>query len=334
MKLNEKEYLEHYPEHLIPSTQEFPEIEKFIDDQMSIYWLPSEVKTEKDIHDVLTNFSEAERHGVLTTLKLFSLYETNVGDWWGNRFKRIFDNNEFHRMGSLFSMVELAIHEKFYRTINELLNLHTREFYLSFRDEPTFRERILKIGEWVNEDNDAIALAAFAFVEGVVLYSSFAFLKHFQSNGKNKLANLVRGIDFSLRDENIHAMASAWCFRYIVKDMPQEEKDELAAEIVEIAKVIYQQEDKIVDMIFEKGEIEGISTEDMKVFVRSRVNLMLDYLGLQPIFDAPVDKNPIASWFYKALQDWAYQDFFVSVGNQYNRAWDSTAFEWKYEGDE
>lgn len=324
------EYLENYPEHLIP-TDDYPEIEKFISDQMDIYWLPTEVKTEKDIHDVLTNFSEAERHGVLTTLKLFSLYETNVGDWWGTRFRQIFDKNEFHRMGALFSMVELAIHEKFYRTINELLNLHNREFYLSFRDDPTFSARIKKIGEWVHEKNDAIALAAFAFVEGVVLYSSFAFLKHFQSNGKNKLVNLVRGIDFSLRDENIHAMASAWCFRLIVKDKTQEEKDWLAGEIVEIAKVIYEQEDKIVDMIFEKGEIEGFPKEDMKVFVRSRVNLMLENLGLQPIFDAPDDKNPIAQWFYRALANYSFQDFFVSVGNQYHRDWVSSSFTWEKE---
>lgn len=332
--LDTKEYLEHYPEHLIPSTEEFPAIEEFITKQMDIYWLPTEVKTEKDIHDVLTNFSEAERHGVLTTLKLFSLYETNVGDWWGGRFKKIFDNNEFHRMGSLFSMVELAIHEKFYRTINELLNLHTREFYLSFRDDPTFCERIVKIGEWVNEPRDEIALAAFAFVEGIVLYSSFAFLKHFQSQGKNKLVNLVRGIDFSLRDENIHAMASAWCYRYITQDWPREKLEPVEKEIVEIAKVIYAQEDKIVDMIFEKGEIEGFPKEAMKNFVRSRVDLMLGYLNIQPIFNVKDEDNPIASWFYKALADYSFNDFFSGMGNQYHRNWNSTGFTWSFEGDE
>lgn len=328
-----KEYLEHYPEHLIP-TDDFPEIEEFITKQMEIYWLPTEVKTEKDIHDVLTNFDEAERHGVLTTLKLFSLYETNVGDWWGGRFKRIFDKNEFHRMGSLFSMVELAIHEKFYRTINELLNLHNREFYLSFRDDPTFCARIEKIGEWVNEPRDEIALAAFAFVEGVVLYSSFAFLKHFQSGGKNKLVNLVRGIDFSLRDENIHAMASAWCYRYITKDWSRERLEPVEKEVVEIVKVIYEQEDKIIDMIFAKGDIEGFPKEDMKNFVRSRVDLMLQYLNIAPIFNVPEEKNPIASWFYKALADYAFSDLFTGISNSYNRSWDATAFEWKFEGDE
>lgn len=322
-----KEYLENYPEHLIPS-DDYPEIEEFITKQMDIYWLPTEVKTEKDIHDVLTNFDEAERHGVLTTLKLFSLYETNVGDWWGGRFKRIFDKNEFHRMGALFSMVELAIHEKFYRTINELLNLHNREFYLSFRDDPTFCERIEKIGDWVNEDRDEIALAAFAFVEGVVLYSSFAFLKHFQSQGKNKLVNLVRGIDFSLRDENIHAMASAWCYRLITKDWGREKLEPVEKEIVEIAKVIYAQEDKIVDMIFEKGDIDGFPKEDMKNFVRSRVDLMLQYLNIAPIFNVKDEDNPIAKWFYTALKNYAFTDIFSGISNQYHRNWDSTGFEW------
>jgi ribonucleoside-diphosphate reductase beta chain len=93
--------------------------------------LPEEVNVEKDIQDVLVNFTPAERHGVITALKLFSLYETHAGDeWWGGRFKEMFDGAEWHRMAATFAMFELAVHGPFYNKINQLLHLDDENFYL------------------------------------------------------------------------------------------------------------------------------------------------------------------------------------------------------------
>ena len=87
---------------LLPVTKEETPI-KFTEEQLKIFWLPDEIKVEKDIQDILTNFSEAERHAAITTLKLFSLYETHAGDeYWGGRYKRIFNGAEFHRMAAVF----------------------------------------------------------------------------------------------------------------------------------------------------------------------------------------------------------------------------------------
>ena len=157
-------------ENLIPIVTD-KNIDKFTNDQLSIFWLADEIDVSKDINDVLTNFTEGERHGVL----LFSVYETHAGDeYWGSRFKKMWSNktSEFSKMGSAFSMVELCIHAPFYNKINELLNLNSREFYLSFIEVPVFKERIKSIGKWIWDERDEISLAAFAFVEGVVLYSS------------------------------------------------------------------------------------------------------------------------------------------------------------------
>lgn len=315
-------------ENLIPIVTD-ENIDKFTNDQLSIFWLADEIDVSKDINDVLTNFTESERHGVLTTLKLFSLYETHAGDeYWGTRFKKMWSQHtsEFSKMGSAFSMVELCIHAPFYNKINELLNLNTREFYLSFMEVPVFKERIKSIGKWIWDERDEISLAAFAFVEGVVLYSSFAYLKHFQSQGKNKLLNLVRGINFSLRDENIHCLASSYCYRLKAKGLSKEKLQCTEEEILKIAKTIWEHEEAIIDIIFEKGEIEGFTKESMQEFVKSRINLVLNYLNIDNLFE--VGYNPISEWFYKAIQDYSYNDFFSGMGNQYHRNWDESQFEW------
>lgn len=312
--------------HLLP-VDEYKEPQEFTDQQLKVFWLPDEIKVEKDVQDVLVNFSEAERHGVITTLKLFSLYETHAGDeYWGGRFKKFFDGAEFHRMAATFAMFEMAVHEPFYNKINQLLHLDTPEFYLSYLEDETLTSRIEHIGNIINDPDDMVSLGMFSFVEGAVLYSSFAFLKHFQAQGKNKLANIVRGIDFSCRDEQLHCIGGSWCFRLKARDLSEERLKEIEEKIKSGAEKILEHETKIIQMVFEKGEIEGITETQMVNFVKSRINECMKLLGFKPLYE--VKYNPIADWFYKSINDFQFNDIFAGQGREYHRNWDEKGFVW------
>jgi len=314
---------------LLPIEVEKEPVE-FANQQLKIFWFPDEIKVEKDIQDVLVNCTEAEKHGVITTLKLFSLYETHAGDeYWGKRYKEIFEGAEFHRMASVFSMFELAVHAPFYNKINELLHINTPEFYLSYLEDPVLKERIEHIGQMIDHPDPLVSLAAFSMVEGVILYSNFAYLKHFQSQGKNKLLNISRGINFSLRDENLHSIAGAWSFRHLLakSNLSDDQKETLEMIIRIIVRKIYEHECRIIDKIFEKGKIDGITDIQLKHFVQSRINLCLSQLGYEKEYD--VKYNPIAEHFYKAINDYSFNDVFSGIGNQYHRDWDEESFIWE-----
>lgn len=305
----------------------------FTNNQLKIFWLPDEIKVEKDVQDVLTQFTESEKHGVMTTLKLFSLYELKAGaEYWGNRFMRTFKRPEFQRMASTFSMFELAIHKPFYNKINELLHVATDDFYTSYVEEPALKERIEFIDSIVSSEKTPLghlfSLGAFSMVEGAILYSSFAFLKHFQSKGKNKLLNIVRGINFSVRDENLHSLAGAWCFRELKAQLKlsQEEEQKLHETLLEASKKLYEHECIIIDMIFEKGAIDGITDIQMKNFVQSRINMCMQELGYPKPF--AVKYNPIADWFYDGINGFQYNDFFSGMGSSYHRNWSELDFTW------
>jgi ribonucleoside-diphosphate reductase beta chain len=219
------------PKHLLPINT-YKEPIEFADQQMKVFWQADEPKVEKDIQDILVNFTESEKHAVITSLKLFSLYETHAGDeYWGGRFKKMFDGAEFHRMASVFAMFELAVHAPFYNKINQLLHIDTPEFYLSYLQNDTLISRMAHINEIINSPDDLVSLGGFSMVEGAILYSVFAFLKHYQSEGKNKALNIVRGINFSVRDENIHSIAGAWSFRHKAKDATPEEMKVVEAKL-------------------------------------------------------------------------------------------------------
>lgn len=304
-------------------------MEGFMDQQLRVFWMADEIKVEKDVQDVLVNFSEAERHGVISTLKLFTIYEDYAGEeYWGGRFKKMYESSTAAcRMAAAFAMFESCVHAPFYSKINQLLHIDTPEFYLSYLDDDALKSRIDHIGSIVDHEDDAISLGMFSFVEGAVLYSSFAFLKHFQAQGKNKLSNIVRGIDFSCRDEQLHCVGGSWCFRMKTQHYTKERMAQIEAKIREGAQKIMEHEEKIISMVFDKGEIEGITATQMSNFVKSRINECLKLLGFKPEYE--VKYNPIAEWFYKSINDYQFNDIFAGQGREYHRAWDDAGFVWK-----
>jgi ribonucleoside-diphosphate reductase beta chain len=314
-------------------TMDYPQAVKFAETQMEAYWLPTEIDVSKDVQDFRTNLTESERHGVITVLKLFTLYEVLVGnEYWGGRIKKEFPRPDIEFMATTFGFVEIGIHARFYNRLNEVMMLDTDEFYESYTNDSVLSARMKFINSVLEDSNLPVALGAFSMLEGAVLYSSFAFLKHFQAQGKNKLKNVCSGINFSVRDENIHALAGAWLYSTLVDEMKalgqfdEHTALETSSELTNIAHTVYEHEEHIIDMIFEKGPIEGLDPEDMKTFVKSRINLCMRNLNLEEPFE--VKENPIADYFYRGINAYQYHDFFVNVGSEYGRKASAEDFEW------
>ena len=310
-------------------TTKYHQAVEFAKTQLDVFWHPDEIAVEKDIHDMRVNLSDAEYHGVITVLKLFTMYELIAGgEYWGERVMKDFPRPDIQRMASAFSFFELNVHAPFYNKINELLGLANEEFYTGYANDPTLKSRMEFIDEYVNHDDLLTSLGVFSMVEGAVLYSSFAFLKHFQNQGKNLMVNIGAGISFSVRDENLHSQGGAWLYREVKNERKIDNRSikPLEKRIISAAHKIFEHEERIVDMIYEKGNIKGITALQMKNFVKSRINLCLQNLDIEPIFE--VGYNPIADWFYKSINGGQFNDFFFKLGAEYNRDWTESSFCW------
>tara|TARA_R110002074_G_scaffold29557_1_gene84530 strand:- start:537 stop:1547 length:1011 start_codon:yes stop_codon:yes gene_type:complete len=305
--------------------------------QAHIFWLPTEPKVEKDLHCIRTELTKAEKHGVLTTLKLFTMYEQVAGlEYWSGRFARMFPRPDFQRMGSAFANVEINVHSPFYQRIDELLGLNTDEFYSSFTDDPALKARMDFLDNCIRDKDDLFSVGVFSMVEGAILYSSFAFLMHFQADGKNKLANLHAGLTFSVKDENLHSEGGAWAFKNLLAEkeeaglITEEEKQALFVRLREAGEAIRKHEAKITSMVFSEGPIKGITGTQMHHFVEHRVDVCLGQLGLDAVYK--VSYNPISKWFYEMIGGDQQNDFFNSLGSAYNRNWSEFGFIWKKGG--
>lgn len=319
-------------------TIDYPEAIAYAEAQQDIFWTSNEIEMEKDLHTLRTGLTEAEYHAVTESLKLFTLYELKVGDYWLDYVYKTFRRPDIQRMAATFGFFEHNVHAPFYNKVNEVLGLNTDEFYQSYKKDKELTARM----EWIDNifgDNPFINTGIASMIEGAILYSNFAFFKHFQSEGKNKLVNLCAGINFSVRDENLHSEAGAWLYKTMIREQrgnlgPNNPlRDEFEGEVEEYHRIfreagdqIYKHEVHIIDMLFKKGPIKGITAEQMKHFMQARINLCLNQLGVKPLFSIKYD--PISKWFYKNINSEQLHDFFHKQGSSYNRDWKAGGFTW------
>lgn len=316
-------------------TVDYPEAVKFSEDQAKVFWPHSEIRVEDDKHNVLTRMDESERHGLIETLRLLTSYEQIIGNefWLDVVFKNYPRPADIQPMAAMFAAMELQVHAKFYAKINETLGLATDEFYNSYKLDPVFDQRIKHLRECLSDGDDLLKVGKFCFAEGAVLYSLFAFIKHFKSAGKNLASNIVSGVDFTARDENLHAMAAGWLFKQHKLELIEEgaisekREREIEDEIIKAALTTYEHENLIIAKIFEKGNIKGVTATQLTHFVESRINLCMRYLGYANLFI--VNYNPIADWFYKGITGYQSNDFFNGQGSQYQRDWSAERLSFK-----
>lgn len=322
-------------------TIDYPEAIEYAKKQTDIFWHPEEIHVEKDLHDLKTNFTEAEYHGVISTLKLFTLYELQVGnEYWQNYVSQVFPRPDIQRMASTFGFFETGIHAPFYSKINEILGLDTDEFYNSYLDDSVLKNRMAWIGKRTTKRDTVYnilkSVGIFSMIEGAILYSSFAFLKHFNSNGKNKLSTINAGINFSINDETCLSSDTevltieGWKF---IKDVNLTDKvcqydvNTKIIDYVNPLKLITSQSDTSYvfesdnyhqhvtpshRMIFSDGECIAEQADETKDYLISSYKLSGDDLLTDEdklIIDLIVEGKESVDWIYSKLEfvssEWA-----------------------------
>ena len=306
---------------------DYPQAVKAAIAAQSVFWTAEELGVEKDEDDVRLNLTPGERHGLCVVQSIITQYELMIGgdELWGGKIQQLFPRHEIARACATFAFFELGVHAPFYDLINKTLHQATDEFYTAWRSDPVLAERIAFVEEKTASSDALEVTAALAFLEGAVLFSAFAFFKSFNVRGHNMLPHFVAGIDGSAKDENFHSQFSSWLFRQCREERiaagnhTPEQDARLTQLIREMALQVYEHECRIIEMIFTQGGIRTITADEMRHFVRDRINLVLGYLGMKELF--PERAGTVSEWFYTQLSTFKFSDFFAATQLQYRRDW-------------
>lgn len=308
----------------------YPPAKVLMEEQQDVSWTAKEIPVEKDVHTYRHVLTPTQLNLVTITLQLFVEIEQKVGEVW-EIIASWFPHSEIEGCCAEIARMEKSVHAFFYQKMSDALNIDPAE---TAKNQETIRvlksklEFLTRITSNLSADKP-LALATVAMIEQVLLFSNFAMLKSFQSNGHNLLPNTLTGVDFVVQDEVIHGNFASYLFKTMLDEDTRGPKqiDTLAleADINRVIEEIISHEDSVIDYGFPGDvKINDISASDLKIFIRSRANKVMDMLG----YDAPYeeDENPIAGWFYKGANSIRMHDFFVSGTSQYSRTWSLDSF--------
>ena len=306
------EYPEYYTEGWLP--------------QMQSFWLHTEIPMQGDVKDWKENLKEHEKNLVGNILLGFAQTECAVSDYWTGMVTKWFPKHEIKQMAMAFGSQE-TIHATAYSYLNETLGL---DDFDAFMHEPEIKEKFEYLTEvsanWKPEDLDsnpkaraevARSLAIFsAFAEGVSLYSSFAVLYSFQM--RNLLKGIGQQMKWSVRDESLHSKMGCRLFRHMCEQYP-DLLDRVRPQVELAARLMVDMELKFIDKMFEMGDLENLSADDLKEFIKQIANEKLAELGYEPLFEYNKVSAANLEWFYHLTGGVTWTDFFAMRSTDYSK---------------
>lgn len=301
---------------------EYPEVMDFINPINQTFWVHSEVDFTGDIQDFKVDLSPQEQNAIKRTLLAIAQVEVDVKGFWGNLYQHL-PKPEFNGLGSTFAECEFRHSEAYARLLN-VLGLE-EEFEKNLQSG-TLLERINFLRHRADgleldspEQTFGLNLITFSIlVENVSLFSQFATILSF-THFRGLLKNTSNIIAWTSKDEQIHANAGIYIFQQIIKENPSWMSDKYEAVIYETAQQSIEQEARILDWIFEAGELDHLSKSTLLNFMRSRINSSLEQIGLNAIFTVDQDQLKKMSWFEEEVFANTLDDFFAKRPVEYSK---------------
>jgi ribonucleoside-diphosphate reductase beta chain len=277
------------------------------------HWLHTEVPMLEDTKDWKQKLSDNEKSFLTQIFRFFTQGDIDVAGGYIKTYLPFFPQPEIRMMLAGFAARE-ALHVAAYSHLIETLGM-PEDTYNQFLEYQAMKDKHDYLAKFTKSDKKRIAqnIAAFsAFTEGMQLFSSFIMLLNFPRHGKMKGMGQI--ITWSIVDETQHAEAMIKLFRTYIEENRELWNDELKSEIYTIATKMVELEDQFIDLAFEGGEMENLTSEDVKKYIRYIADRRLISLGMKGIFK--VKKNPLL-WVEEMINAPTHTNFFENRATDY-----------------
>jgi ribonucleoside-diphosphate reductase beta chain len=279
------------------------------------HWLHTEVPMAEDVKDWKKRLTDSEKKFLTHIFRFFTQGDIDVAGGYVKNYLPYFSQPEIRMMLMGFAARE-ALHVAAYSHLIETLGL-PETTYSEFMEYAEMKEKhdyIMDISaKNTTKENTATHIAVFsAFTEGMQLFSSFIMLLNFPRHGKMKGMGQI--VTWSIVDETQHAENMIKLFRTYIEENREIWNDDLKSRIYTIAEKMVELEDKFIDLAFEMGAMEDLTSEDVKKYIRYIADRRLISLGLKGVFK--VKKNPLP-WVEEMINAPTHTNFFENRATDY-----------------
>jgi ribonucleoside-diphosphate reductase beta chain len=281
--------------------------------QNKMHWSPEEVPLHEDVRDWNKRLTAAEKNLLTHLFRFFTQGDVDVGQAYMDKYMPVFKNEEVRMMLGAFLNME-GVHAHAYSLLLDTIGMPETE-YQAFKQFEVMAAKHDYIANFdvTDEASVARALAVFSgFTEGLQLFSTFAILMNFQRFGKMKGMGQI--VTWSIKDESLHVESMTKLFRVYINEHPQVWTPALQEELGRICDEMVALEDSFIDLAFELGGIEGLTSAEVKQYIRFIADRRLAGLGLESRFH--VEKNPLG-WLDYILNGVEHANFFEARATEY-----------------
>ena len=299
----------------------YPELLKYKDAIRHSYWIDTEFNFTSDINDYKININGVEKEVIKRAMLAIAQIEVNVKTFWADMYKRM-PISEIGEVGMTFAESEVR-HQNAYAKLLTILGLQ-KEF-INVIEVPAIKDRISYLTKYLDgtrSKSDKLytksVLLFSLFIEHVSLFSQFLIMMSF-----NKEKNLFKGIsnvvEATSKEEDIHGNFGVEIINIIKGEHPEWFDEEFDKLIYSACEKAYIAECKVLDWIFEKGELEFLSKEVIREFIKNRFNNSLNKIGMKSLFDINIELLEPTLWFEVEIKSTKEGDFFYKKSIDYNK---------------
>lgn len=300
---------------------EYPALNEYVDAIRHSYWIHTEFNFTSDIQDFKTRLTVIEQNAIKNTMLAISQIEVAVKTFWGDIYQKM-PKPEIGSVGSTFAESEVRHHDA-YSHLLEILGLNNQ--FKQLKKKPVVMRRVhyleTALKNAKSEDNKEYAesiLLFSLFIEHVSLFSQFLIIMAFNKH-KNMLKGISNVVEATSKEEQIHGDFGIDIIKIIKEENPSWFGEEHSTIVRDLCKEAFESESKIVDWIFEAGELEFLTKDVINEFIKNRFNNSLESIGIEKVFNINEELIAQTEWFDDEIIGTKHGDFFVKRSINYSK---------------
>jgi ribonucleoside-diphosphate reductase beta chain len=310
-----------FEEQLTRKPDHYPWTKDFMKAMWDQFWTPNDHSFQSDLQDFKTGLTDEEKEIIVKTLSAIGQIEVAVKTFWS----KVGDNlphPSIKALGSVMAHVE-TIHELAYSKLLEVLGMES--VFEENMKLPVIQGRVNYLKKHThkfhsdNKKQYIYSLILFTlFVENVSLFSQFYTVKWFEKS-KNKLKDTVHQVQYTMREEDLHAMVGIKLINTLRVEYPELFDTELEEKVLYEAEEAFKAESKIINWMLGDFNEPLLNQDILKEFIKDRINSSLTAIGYKTIFEVDYDILMDTAWFNELLRANTHTDFFADKSINYSK---------------
>lgn len=299
----------------------YPWTQDYIEAMQNGFWTHREFNFQSDIQDYRVTLTPQEREMIVRALSTIGQLEISVKKFWAKVGENL-PHPTITDLGYVMANSEV-VHGDAYERLLDVLGID--DSFDRILQEDIIRGRVTYLRKYLQpfapdkKKQFIYSLILFTlFVENIALFSQFYTISYF-GRFRNLLKDTNKQVEYTSREENLHAMIGIKLINVIKDEHPELFDDELKQKIISESLQAIDYECKIIDWIVNGYSVESLNSPLLREFIKNRMNESLVQIGFEKLFDVDQEMVKKTLWFDEQILGNNMTDFFHSRPIEYSK---------------